>query len=388
MKLPFTFLPFFLLLLWCGTSCTESAGDVAAVGTEAATTTDMLWIGTYTRKEGHVNGLAAGIYGMATAGDSLVEVSTKTGIVNPSYLCLSPNQRYLYAVSELGPDVDSTGYVYSYQVAGDSLVFLNRQPTFSFAPCYVSVHPSGKWLYVANYVGGVIVRYPLAADGTIATGQPLTLSGQGPSPRQDSSHPHSACVSPDGKWVMVADLGTDIVHTYAAEGPTWKEVSKVTLPAGSGPRHLVFHPQMPLAFVLGELSNTVTVFQYDAATGALNSTGAWSTLPDNHPETSLAADLHLTPDGKFLYASNRGLNSLASFRVETASGQLVPLRQTSTQGDFPRNFTIHPSGKYLLVANQNTSSVVRFDIDAATGALEYAELWMVKTPVCLVLGGG
>ena len=380
MKIRLSLLPLFISLVFLMSSCYEPPQDQQSASMKEA----EVWVGTYTRKEGHVDGKAAGIYRLQFEKDSLLSQQTTEGIVNPSFLCLSPTANRIYAVSEIGPDVDTTGYVYSYQQEGDQLVFLNRQPTFSFAPCHVSIHPKGEWLYVANYVGGMIVRYPVAKNGKIeVASDTLRLEGQGPNERQDSSHPHSVTVSPDGYWVMVADLGTDKVHTFSAEGALWELITTVELPGGSGPRHFAFHPRAPYAYVLNELNSTITAFHYNAENGALNIIDHWSTLPDDFSDFSLGADLHFSPDGEFLYASNRGDDSLAGFQVDTRDGSLEPVGYFPTRGAFPRNFAIHPDGKALLVANQNSDNVVQFSIDPKNGKLRYEQEWEVKTPVCL-----
>lgn len=343
-----------------------------------------LWAGTYTRTEGHVDGKAEGIYGLLYKWKKLRIEHTHEDIINPSYLCLNADNTVLYAVSELGDNVDTTGYVYSYRIEDGELLLLNRRPTYSFAPCHVSIHPNGQWLYVANYVGGVIARYPLAADGQIkAVSDMKRLAGEGPHPRQESSHPHSVTVSPEGNYVIVADLGTDYLHTYQADNAEWELVSTTELPAGSGPRHLAFHPKVPFAYVLNELNNTVTAFHYNSQNGALNIIDHYPTLPEGADSTSLGADIHLTPDGAFLYASNRGHNSLVGYAVDRETGTLTYIGHYPTRGDFPRNFVIHPGGEDLLVANQNTDNIAQFRIDKETGILTHLREWTVKTPVCL-----
>lgn len=373
---------YFTLLILLLQACYEPPKDDPKGMKEA-----KIWVGTYTRTEGHVDGKAEGIYGLHYKNGKMETAYTQADIVNPSFLCLSESKELLYAVSELGPDVDSTGYVYSYRIEDDALLLLNRQPTFSFAPCHVSLHPNGLWLYVANYVGGMIVRYPLAADGQIKEASDIKrLAGEGPHERQESSHPHSVTISPEGNWVMVADLGTDYLHTYKADSPEWELVSTTELPSGSGPRHLAFHPKAPFAYLLNELNNTVTALHYNSQNGALNIIDHWSTLPIDADSSSLGADIHLRPDGRFLYSSNRGHNSLAGFEVDRESGVLTPIGHFDTKGDFPRNFVIHPDGGNLLVANQNTDNIVHFNIDEETGLLKMAREWEVKTPVCLQFG--
>jgi 6-phosphogluconolactonase len=344
-----------------------------------------IWVGTYTRKEGHVDGKAKGIYRLHYEDDSLSVQATLSDIINPSFIERSPNGDYLYAVSEIGPGADSSGYVYAYAIDDDEPQMINRQPSYAFAPCHVSIHPNGKWLYVANYVGGMIVRYPLERKGVIGMAtDTLRLSGNGPHARQEGSHPHSVTVSPDGKWVMAADLGTDEIHTFRADQPTWELVSTATVLPGSGPRHLAFHPKAPYAYVLNELSSTVTAFHYNSENGALNRIDDWPTLPRDFSGENTAGDIHISPDGQFLYASNRGDNSLAGFRINPADGQLESTGYFSTRGETPRNFVIHPEGKTLLVANQDSDNLVQLIIDEKNGKLRYEQEWEVKTPVCLV----
>lgn len=343
-----------------------------------------LWAGTYTRTEGHVDGKAEGIYGLLYKWKKLRIEHTHKDIVNPSYLCLNQTNTVLYAVSELGGDVDTTGYVYSYRIENGELLLLNRRPTYSFAPCHVSIHPNGQWLYVANYIGGVIARYPLAADGQIkAVSDMKRLAGKGAHPRQESSHPHSTTVSPEGNWVIVADLGTDYLHTYQADNAVWELVSTTELPAGSGPRHLAFHPKAPFAYVINELNNTVTALHYNSQNGALSIIDHYPTLPEGADSTSLGADIHLTPDGAFLYASNRGHDSLVGYAVDRETGTLSLIGHYPSRGEFPRNFVIHPGGEDLLVANQNTDNIAQFRIEKETGELTHLREWTVKTPVCL-----
>lgn len=343
-----------------------------------------LWIGTYTRKEGHVDGKAAGIYHWRVTDSLVQELSTTSGIPNPSFVRLSPDGQFLYAVSETGPDIDSTGYVYAYAIDGDSLRLLNRQASHNFAPCNVSVHPAGKWLYLTNYVGGTIARYPIAQNGELAPAETvLVLEGSGPHDRQDSSHPHSATVSPDGRWVMVADLGTDLIHTLTTADTEWKSQAEVQLPPGAGPRHLAFHPTAPYAFSINELNSTITAFHYQLENGALHIIDHYSSLPTDFEGFNLTADIHISPDGRWLYASNRGHNSIVAYAIDEKTGQLTYLQHADSGGDFPRNFAIHPDGQSLWVANQNTDNIRVFALDDQTGRLTTKQEMTVLTPVCL-----
>ena len=350
-----------------------------------------LWVGTYTRKEGHVDGKGEGIYRLSvdTSRGKLQTEYVKADIHNPSFIALSPDRRFMYAVSETGPDVDDhTAYVYAFAIESDTLRLVNRQPSYSFAPCHLVVHPDGQRLLLSNYVGGMLVSYRLMEDGRLDTkADTLRLTGNGPHPRQDASHPHSVFLSPDSRFAYVCDLGTDRIMTfsYSPEKP-WQPADPpfVSLTPGAGPRHLAFHPNLPVAYSINELNSTVTVFQWQEEDGALQIAQSLSTLPEDFQGDNLTADIHLTPNGQFLYASNRGHNSLARFDVDTNNGQLTFLGTTSTQGDFPRNFAVSPDGNWLYVANQNTDNILGFTIDPVSGDLNPRVNFELPTPVCLV----
>jgi len=346
-----------------------------------------LFVGTYTKKEGHVDGRGQGIYLLAAAPTSEPrQLSVRTDIINPSFVALAPGGRHLYAVSETGPDVDSTGYVYAYAREGDSLRFLNRQPSYSFAPCHLIVHPSGRYVLVANYVGGVVAMYPLEADGRLGqASEVLRLAGSGPHPRQEASHPHSVGLSPDGRFAYVPDLGTDQVMIYQVDTLAGRlaPAGQATVPPASGPRHIALSSNGRFAYVINELSSTIAVFRRELETGQLDSLQLISTLPEGFSGDNLCADIRLSPDGRFLYGSNRGHNSLAIFAVDGASGRLAAQGHEPTRGDFPRNFALTPDGSALYVANQNTGNIVVFQRQG-DGSLSYQREIELPSPVCLL----
>lgn len=381
-----------VLFLFC--SCTgrqqqdrESISEVSRAETPPA----PAFVGTYTRKEGHVDGKAEGIYHLHvdSTNGRLNRVATITGIINPSFVVLSPDGRYLYAVSEIGGRSDSTGFVYAYAIRGDDVRLLNRRPSHGIAPCHLAIHPTGAYLFVANYAGGVSV-YPLQTDGSLSAASHIErFEGQGPHPRQEASHPHSVAISPDGRFIYVADLGTDrilIFHFNLEEGSlTPAALPYAKLAPGAGPRHLSFHPNGQLIYVINELNSTITAFQYDRTDGSLQPLQSVSTLPMSYDGENLCADIHLTPDGRYLYGSNRGHNSLAIFAVDPGDGSLTTVGYQPTLGDFPRNFAIDARGRYLYVANQNTDSIIQFEIDSTNGELLYLETLEIPTPVCIQL---
>lgn len=381
---------YFLLVLILGiNACNMKESTDQSSATEAPSS-PMLMIGTYTQKLGHVNGKAAGIYTLAPGGDSLfARTHTTTGIENPSYLTIDTAARMLYAASELVPGgADSSGYLYSYKIGPEGgLTFLNRQPSYGFAPCYVSISSDGQYVMAANYVGGTVAVYPRQKDGSLSqASDQQTFTGSGPNEQQEASHPHCIVPAPTGNWVYIADKGTDRVMGFrlTAEGqlkPTDQQF--VQTAPGAGPRHLAFHPTLPVVYLINEINNTVDVFQMDTVNGALSSLQTLTTLPEDFTGFSACADIHVSPDGRHLYASNRGHNSLAIYRIQAESGQLEPAGWTPTEGDFPRNFMITEDGSQVLVANQNSDNIVCYERDMASGQLKKVGEVACPTPVCL-----
>ena len=352
------------------------------------------FIGTYTRTEGHVDGQARGIYQVAV--DSTTGQLYRTGVIpditNPSFLVLSSDGRYLYAVSEVGGGADSTGYVHAYRIEGGEGQLLNRQPSHGIAPCHLAVHPSGNYLFTANYGGG-IAMYPIREDGALdAASHVLYFEGSGPHPRQKASHPHSIAIDQAGRFAYVADLGTDKIMIFLIDLENGKLEAANTpfarLAPGAGPRHLAFHPNGQLLYAINELNNSITLFGYDRADGSLEALQTIGTLPRDYTGDNSCADIHIDPSGRYLYGSNRGHNSIAVFSVNSKNGFLEPVGYQPTGGAVPRNFNILPDGRRLYVANQNSNNIVYFNIDPDSGRLTpFGEL-SVPTPVCIQFAPG
>lgn len=381
---------YFLLVLLLGINACNMAEPPNQSEKDNSSSTAHLLIGTYTQQLGHVDGKAKGIYTLAPEKDSLFRIAhTTTDIANPSYLTVDEKAGLVYAVSELVPGgADSSGYIYSYKIGAEgALLYLNRQPSYGFAPCYVSLSPDGKYVLAANYVGGVVAVYPRQEDGSLGkASDKQTFTGSGPHAEQEASHPHCILSAPGTPWVYAADKGTDRVMGFrlTAEGqlqPT--EQQYVQTAPGAGPRHLAFHPTLPVAYLVNELNSTVDVFNIDEANGTLSPLQTQPTLPEEYTGFNACADIHVSPDGKHLYASNRGHNSLAFYSIQAETGQLESLGWVPTQGDFPRNFMITRDGSQVLVANQNTDNIVCFDRDAATGQLRQTAEIHCPTPVCI-----
>lgn len=361
--------------------------------TPPPTADHTLFVGTYTRTEGHVDGKATGVYVLTadSATGTLSGQDTLTDIINPSFVHPDPTGRNLYAVSEIaGPDVP-TAFLYAYaRTPSGELEFLNRQPTGGGAACYVTTDSQRRLAFAANYLGGIAV-YSIQEDGALSEAFLTTkFPGQGAnSARQEASHPHSVFLSPDERFAYVCDLGTDRVWIfavdYATPALTPAEPAFAESAPGAGPRHLTMHPEQPWVYVINELNNTISWFDRDPDNGALIPRDVYPTLPADFTGESATADIHLSPDGRFLYGSNRGHDSLVAFTVQE-DGSLQLVGHYPTRGNFPRNFTIDPDGRFLYVANQNSDNVVQYAIDPETGVLEFVAEFAVPTPVCLQFG--
>ncbi|HXG60328.1 MAG TPA: lactonase family protein [Planctomycetota bacterium] len=350
----------------------------------------FVYVGTYTGRDG-----ARGIelLRLDPASGDLTPAGTAAEASNPSFLAIHPNRRFLYAVNEVADfEGRKTGVVSAFAIepATGALRFLNRQSSEGTGPCYVSVDPSGRCVLVANYGGGSVAALPIREDGGLGpAGSSVKHQGSGPNPRrQKEPHAHCIVTDPAGRFAFAADLGLDKVLVYrldaAAAGLVPNEPPAASVEPGSGPRHFAFHPGGKWAYVINELSSTVTAFRYDAGRGALEPFQTVSTLPADFKGTNYTAEVVVSPDGRTLYGSNRGHDSLAIFRIDPADGRLTPAGHVSTGGKWPRNFALAPGGRWLLAANQNSDSIVVFRVDSETGGLVPAgRSAKVAKPVCI-----
>lgn len=313
-------------------------------------------------------------------------------VVNPSFLAIHPNRRWLYAVSEIDRFQGQPGgaiTAFAVDPATGRLQQLNQRGTQGAHPCHVTVHPNGKFVLVANYSGGSVAVFPLSADGHL---EPVAgfvqHQGSGINPkRQEGPHAHGIYPDAAGRFVYVPDLGLDQVLVYRFEDDGCLDPNAppaATLKPGSGPRHLCFHPQRPLVYVVNELLSTVTVFTNHPALGTLHEIQGISTLPSDFAGESTTAEIEVHPSARFLYASNRGHDSITVFAIDQATGRLAFRSATSTLGKTPRHFAVAPNGRWLLAANQASNSIVVFRIDAETGGLTpVGQPIPAASPVCL-----
>jgi 6-phosphogluconolactonase len=347
-----------------------------------------LYVGTYTQKEGHVDGKAQGIYQLkfnSTTGQITV-ADTITGMVNPSFLALALETGMLYAVNEKSPSSEGLGQLEIYDIHPEQFGTKMRSlSTGSYAPCHVVLDKARKIAVVANYVGGTVAVFNLAA-GKDSSPQYIHFDKvPKTSSRQEDSHPHSAIFSADEKYVYVTDLGTDRVMIFKYDQEKVQlvpgTVPFVEMPDGSGPRHTVFSPDGKLLYVLNELSNTVAVMEV-VADGALKQQQLIATLSEGYTGNSNAADIHLSKNGKMLYTSNRGSNTITVFKVDE-KGNLQSVGQVDTHGTIPRNFHLTNDGKWMMVANQNSGNIALFDLTKGDLPV-FVSSTAIGTPVCIV----
>lgn len=350
----------------------------------------LVYVGTYT------SGKSVGIYLYRLGLDgSLTHAGTTEGVVNPSYLTIDRARRRLYAVNEVEEfEGARSGAVSAFEIEAKTgaLRLLNRRRSMGGAPCYVTASNSGRFVLVANYMGGNVAVLPVLKDGSLGEAVDVVqFKGSGPNrERQEAPHAHCVLLDQTNEHAYACDLGTDRVMVYRFDRRTGRLTPNaqpsVSLKPGAGPRHIAFHPHGGAAYVLNELDATITAFALDPTRGTLGELQTVPTLPADFKEPNTSADIHVAPGGRFLYCSNRGHDSLAAFRIDPGTGRLTHLGHTPTEGKTPRNFVIDPTGTFLLAANQNSDTVVTFRIDPQTGALRpTGHKAEVPTPVCLKL---
>ena len=308
---------------------------------------------------------------------------------NPSYLCLSPDGNFLYSVNELKEyQGQPGGGVSAYRIRREdgSLDFLGSRPTLGTDPCHVSVNSGGTHVFVSNFMSGSVCVYPVMADGSLAPHSQL-IQHQGSSvdpARHKGPHAHSLILSPDERFAFVPDLGTDHLAAYRTdfERSLLSPSADFCALPGSGPRFCEFHRNGRFCYLINELSSTISLLYYDG-NGGFTLKQTVDTVPQGCKTGNICADLHLTPDGRFLYGSNRGHDSLSVYRVDPDSGTLSWLDNIPCGGRTPRNFAVDPAGRYLIVANQDSDNILTFHIDPSDGSLTRAWELACPTPVCV-----
>lgn len=343
---------------------------------------NFLIIGTYTTE--NKDGIYVYSFDTETSGSKFV---SSIKCPNPSFLTISPNKKFIYSVNE-----DTKGMVtsYSFDQQTGKLLQKNQQSSHGKGPCYIAIDKSGKWIFTGNYGSGTLAVYPVNKDGSIApaTDSIEHIGSSVVSGRQESAHVHATVLSPDNKTLYVPDLGMDKVMMYSFNNKKGKltphKYEFVMTEPGTGPRHLDIHPNGKYAYLMEELSGSISVYAIEKD-GSLYLIQNISGLPRDFNGLVGSADIHVSPDGKFLYCSNRGeSNTIGILRINKENGMLVWEDAQPTLGLKPRNFNFDPTGKYLLVANQDSNEIVIFERDLDTGLLnDTGKRIEVSKPVCL-----
>ncbi|NEW04601.1 lactonase family protein [Paenibacillus sp. SYP-B3998] len=348
-----------------------------------------MYVGSYTDEQNH-EGIRLYAFDRQNGGIQLVD--SYADLPDASFLTINQAQTKLYAVSETASYEGLYGgstAAYEIEPGSGKLTKLNQQPTHGAAPCYVSMDANNRSVYVANYTGGNVTVYPVEADGKLGENSQLLKheGGLGPvADRQEAPHAHSIVPAPNNRYAISADLGLDqlIIYTIDAETGALEPHGTAALNPGSGPRHFAYSTDNRYVYVAGELDSTVTAMHVDTDAGTLTAFQTLTTLPEGYSGENSCADIHLSGDGRYLYVSNRGHDSIAVFAVDEQHGTLSLVQLQATLGRTPRNFALTPQGDYLLAANQESHSITVFRIDAESGKLEATEQTAaVSRPVCI-----
>jgi 6-phosphogluconolactonase len=355
----------------------------------------LAYVGTYTTKQ-ESKGIYAYNFNPATGEFTPIGLVAETK--DPSFVAVHPDGKHLYAVNEVGDyNGDKSGAISSFEIDRKSgkLKFLNQVSTHGAGPCFVSLDKTGRFVLVANYDGGSVATFQIEPDGSLSVARGFVQhSGSGlDKERQEAPHAHWIATSPDNHFALVADLGLDDVLVYKFDDVQGKLTPNsppfAQVKAGSGPRHLAFAPNGKFAYLITEMASTVVAFSYNAEKGTLTTLQTLPNFPKDYNGLKEAAEITVHPNGKFVYASNRGsANSIGAYKIDGAKGTLTPIGIFPTGGKIPRHFTIDPTGKFLIAANADSNNLVTFKIDENTGALTpTGKEVSVPSPQCIAFAG-
>jgi 6-phosphogluconolactonase len=348
-----------------------------------------VWIGTITPK----NGLSKGIYHARFNPDSgkLTQPELAAEVDSPGFVALHPSGKVLYSTGT----IDGEPSLVAYRIDDESLSPINSQPIGDGGAAHLSTDRTGKVLMSAQYGGGSIAIYPLNDDGSIGP-QSKLIKHEGPSGvvpgRQDAPHAHWVGTSPDNGFVFVPDLGMDkvVIYKLDVDNADLTPHGFGEVPPGGGPRHMKFHTSGKFIYVLNELAVSVTVFAYDAEQGTMTPIQTIPTVSEEAKAKEIsvsASEICVHPSGKFVYAANRGHDTITAFRIDETTGKLTLIELEPIRGGWPRNFNIDPTGKWLLAAGRDSNTIAVFAIDAETGELTYTRTMVtVPTPICVTFG--
>ena len=355
----------------------------------AQKTKEIIYVGTYSTRG------SQGIYVFQfdRAKSKLSPLQIVQTPASPTFLAIHPSGKFLYSVNR-GPieEMPNSGSVSSFSIDPKTgkLTLLNQRPSYGMDPCHINIDKTGKWAFISNYTEGNFVVLPIFDDGLLgsSSGSRKHMGSSIHPERQRKAYVHSAFVAPDNRFVLVSDLGTDKIFSYRLDAANGRiddaKQPFVTVKAGCGPRHFDFHPNGNFGYSVEELTSTVGVFSYDKMKGSLTILAdSIPSLPPDFKGKNTAADIHVHPNGNYLYMSNRGHNSISIFSIDK-SGMIKLIGQQDTKGKTPRNFMIDLKGEYILAANQDTDNIVIFKVDPKTGKLrDTGNQTKVPSPACL-----
>ncbi|MEK5038323.1 lactonase family protein [Sporosarcina sp. FSL K6-3457] len=337
------------------------------------------YVGTYTKKD------SKGVYQFTldTEKKEISNVKLAAELSNPTYITVSDDNKNLYAVSKDGENGGVTAFSINSETG--ELTKLNSQTSAGAPPCHVSVNQSNNNVLTANYHTTKISSYLTNEDGSL---NPATSviehEGSGPHDRQEKPHMHFAGFTPDEKYAIAIDLGSDCVITYNINEGQLKIAQVYKTRPGSGPRHITFHPNKKFAYIMTELSSEVVALHYDEKDGSFSKQQSISTIPEDFEETNDGSAIHITSDGQYVYAGNRGHNSISLFKVDQDTGELTFKERTSTEGNWPRDFVLDPSEEFLVATNERSNTMTLFSRDKSTGKLAFVQSGVkVPEPVCV-----
>ncbi|MGG5252701.1 lactonase family protein [Neobacillus sp. SM06] len=338
------------------------------------------YVGTYTK------GDSKGIYSFTLDTDAkkITNVQVAAELDNPTYLNISEDNQYLYAVVKKGESGGVAGYRIS---ESGELTPINTQVLAGSPPCHVSLDHHRQFLFSANYHKGTVESYTLNRENGMIS-PPVSIiqhEGNGPDPRQEKAHTHFAGLTPDEKYLAAVELGIDKLFTYkVGDDGKLTEVSSLSVKPGSGPRHLAFHPNKKFAYIMTEFSSEVIALAYHAEDGSFRELQAIKTIPDDFTDNNQGSAIHISSDGRFVYAGNRGHNSIAIFSVKEETGEVTFVDRVSTEGDWPRDFVLDPTEEFLIASNQNSGNLVLYARDQESGKLRLLQADVaVPDPVCV-----
>ncbi|WP_334073043.1 MULTISPECIES: lactonase family protein [Paenibacillus] len=331
------------------------------------------------------------VYEFDPAQEAFHRLEAVSGLKNPTFLCVDADHRKIYSIAETHNESgERIGEAVAFTVDPETgrLSELNRARTIQPSSSHIALDGENRYIALSGYHGGNVGLVKLEGGGLagrLVDEQRHTGKGADPE-RQDRPHPHSALFSPDNRYMLVADLGLDLVRTYAfdAETGTLSPISDAVTPPGSGPRHMTFHPNGKWVFSINEVGNSMTTYQYDAESGRLTPIETISTLPEHFQGENTTAEVAVSKDGRFLYGSNRGHDSIVQFSIDQDSGRLSLVEHVPTQGGHPRHFALTPDGGYLIAANRDANNLVLFRVDRDSGRLQFTgKTVSVSKPVCV-----